>query len=109
MAAPEFSDSARPTTRLVADGLSNEEIGGRLFISECTVESHVRNIMNKLGFNSRAQIAGWIATSNRWRATHRPVRGEWHPDAVVMPKQPLMAAGRAFRDNDRAGAGNPVL
>jgi DNA-binding CsgD family transcriptional regulator len=51
--------------RLVADGLSNKEIGGRLFISERTVESHVRSIMNKLGFNSRAQIAGWIATPDR--------------------------------------------
>jgi DNA-binding NarL/FixJ family response regulator len=49
--------------RLVADGLSNKEIGGRLFISERTVESHVRSIMNKLGFNSRAQIAGWMTTS----------------------------------------------
>jgi DNA-binding CsgD family transcriptional regulator len=48
--------------RLVADGLSNKEIGARLFISERTVESHVRSIMNKLGFNSRAQIAGWMAT-----------------------------------------------
>jgi predicted ATPase/DNA-binding CsgD family transcriptional regulator len=47
--------------RLVADGLTNKEIGARLFISERTVESHVRNIMNKLGFNSRAQIAGWMA------------------------------------------------
>jgi DNA-binding NarL/FixJ family response regulator len=46
----------------VADGLSNKEIGARLFISERTVESHIRNIMNKLGFSSRAQIAGWIAT-----------------------------------------------
>jgi DNA-binding NarL/FixJ family response regulator len=26
------------------------------------VESHVRNTLNKLGFNSRAQIAGWMAT-----------------------------------------------
>jgi DNA-binding CsgD family transcriptional regulator len=50
--------------RLVADGLSNKEIGGRLFISERTVESHVRSIMNKLGFNSRAQIAGWMTTSD---------------------------------------------
>ena len=32
-----------------------------LFISERTVENHVHNIMNKLGFSSRAQIAGWIA------------------------------------------------
>ena len=46
--------------RLVADGLSNKEIGARLFISERTVDSHVRSIMNKLGFNSRAQIAGWL-------------------------------------------------
>jgi DNA-binding CsgD family transcriptional regulator len=51
--------------RLVADGLSNKEIGARLFISERTVESHVRNILNKLGFNSRAQIASWMSSANR--------------------------------------------
>jgi predicted ATPase/DNA-binding CsgD family transcriptional regulator len=51
--------------RLVADGLSNKQIGARLFISERTVDSHVRNILNKLGFNSRAQIAGWMASSNQ--------------------------------------------
>ncbi len=51
--------------RLVADGLSNKQIGARLFISERTVESHVRSILNKLGFNSRAQIAGWMASSNQ--------------------------------------------
>jgi DNA-binding CsgD family transcriptional regulator len=51
--------------RLVADGLSNKAIGARLFISERTVESDVRDILNKLGFTSRAQIAAWIATSDR--------------------------------------------
>jgi predicted ATPase/DNA-binding CsgD family transcriptional regulator len=50
--------------RLVADGLSNKQIGARLFISERTVDSHVRGILNKLGFNSRTQIARWVA-SNR--------------------------------------------
>jgi ATP/maltotriose-dependent transcriptional regulator MalT len=49
---------------LVAAGLSNKQIGARLFISGHTVDSHIRSIMNKLGFNSGAQIAAWIA-SNR--------------------------------------------
>jgi DNA-binding CsgD family transcriptional regulator len=48
--------------RLVADGLTNRQIGTQLFISERTVDSHVRSILNKLGFNSRAQIAGWFAS-----------------------------------------------
>jgi DNA-binding CsgD family transcriptional regulator len=51
--------------RLIADGLSNKQIGARLFISERTVDSHVRSILNKLGFNARAQIAGWIATGRK--------------------------------------------
>jgi predicted ATPase/DNA-binding NarL/FixJ family response regulator len=50
--------------RLIADGLSNKEIGARLFISQPTVATHVRNIMNKLGYNSRAQIAGWVASGS---------------------------------------------
>ena len=48
---------------LIAEGLSNKRIAARLFISEATVAAHVRSIMNKLGFNSRAQIAGWVASS----------------------------------------------
>ena len=51
--------------RLVAEGLSNKQIGARLFISEYTVDSHVRNILNKLGFNSRAQVAAWMASSSQ--------------------------------------------
>jgi DNA-binding NarL/FixJ family response regulator len=51
--------------QLVADGLSNKQIGAQLFISEHTVDSHVRNILNKLGFNSRAQVAAWMATSSQ--------------------------------------------
>jgi DNA-binding CsgD family transcriptional regulator len=50
--------------RLVAEGMSNKQIGARLFISERTVDSHVRSILNKLGFNSRAQIAGWFAAGS---------------------------------------------
>ena len=49
--------------KLIAEGLTNRQVGVRLFISERTVDSHVRSIMNKLGFSNRAQIAGWIASS----------------------------------------------
>ncbi len=47
---------------LVAKGLSNRQIASQLFLSERTVDSHGRTILNKLGFNSRAQIAGWVAS-----------------------------------------------
>jgi DNA-binding CsgD family transcriptional regulator len=46
--------------RLIAEGLTNKQIATRLFISERTVDSHVRNILNKLGFRTRTQIATWL-------------------------------------------------
>jgi predicted ATPase/DNA-binding CsgD family transcriptional regulator len=49
-------------SKLIAEGLTNKQIGAQLFISERTVASHVRSIMDKLGFNSRAQIAVWMTT-----------------------------------------------
>ncbi|MBJ7597643.1 LuxR C-terminal-related transcriptional regulator [Candidatus Nephthysia bennettiae] len=46
---------------LVREGLSNRAIAERLFISERTVEGHVAGLLNKLGVNSRAQVAAWVA------------------------------------------------
>jgi DNA-binding NarL/FixJ family response regulator len=46
--------------QLVAEGLSNREIGQRLFISERTAQNHVQHILTKLNFASRAQIAAWV-------------------------------------------------
>jgi predicted ATPase/DNA-binding CsgD family transcriptional regulator len=46
---------------LISDGLSNKEIASRLFLSERTVESHVSKMLNKLGINSRVEIASWVA------------------------------------------------
>ena len=48
--------------RLVADGLSNKQIAAHLLLSERTVESHIRGILNKLGCRSRAQIAAWVVS-----------------------------------------------
>ena len=46
---------------LVASGLSNKAIAAELSISHTTAARHVANIMAKLGFNSRSQIAAWVA------------------------------------------------
>ena len=50
----------RETCRLVADGLSNAEIAGRLFIEPASVKRSVTRILAKLGMRDRVQIAvGW--------------------------------------------------
>jgi predicted ATPase/DNA-binding CsgD family transcriptional regulator len=58
-AASPLARREREVASLIAAGLSNREIAARLVISERTAETHVQHILNKLGVNSRAQIAAW--------------------------------------------------
>ncbi len=51
----------REVAALVAGGLSNKAIADELVISPATAARHVANILAKLGFSSRAQIAAWAA------------------------------------------------
>jgi DNA-binding NarL/FixJ family response regulator len=46
--------------RLVAQGLSNEEIGKLIFISRKTVKTHLRNIFDKLQVHNRFKAALWV-------------------------------------------------
>jgi len=48
--------------RLIADGLTSQQIAAKLFISERTVTTHVTNMLNKLGLSSRIQLASWVAS-----------------------------------------------
>jgi DNA-binding NarL/FixJ family response regulator len=63
MATPPSSLTSREReiAALVASGRSNKAIAEELFISPATVARHVANILAKLGFRSRAQIAAWNA------------------------------------------------
>jgi DNA-binding NarL/FixJ family response regulator len=47
--------------RLVAEGLNNQHIGERLFLSEHTVHRHVANIFSKLSVSSRAAAVAQAA------------------------------------------------
>jgi predicted ATPase/DNA-binding CsgD family transcriptional regulator len=64
----------REVAELIASGLTNRQIGARLFIAERTVDTHVGRILDKLGCVSRAQVAALVtaaaaattATPSRW-------------------------------------------
>ncbi len=54
-----FTPRQREVVALVAQGLTNREIASRLVISERTADTHVQHILNKLGVDSRVQVAAW--------------------------------------------------
>jgi DNA-binding CsgD family transcriptional regulator len=63
----ETRDDLTPQERQIAElarqGLSNPEIGGRLFLSPRTVEYHLSKVFTKLGIRSRGQLADALAGS----------------------------------------------
>ena len=76
--APRLRVGASPLTareldvaRRIARGLTNKQIAVELGIAEGTADRHVANILGKLGFSSRAQVAAWVvehAAGTGWRS-----------------------------------------
>jgi predicted ATPase/DNA-binding CsgD family transcriptional regulator len=62
-----LSRREREIAHLVAQGLTNKEIAAKLVLSERTAEAHIQNILNKLGFRSRSEVAAWVAASEASR------------------------------------------
>nr|WP_240777003.1 LuxR C-terminal-related transcriptional regulator [Nonomuraea basaltis] len=58
--------------RLIAQGMSNKEIAATLVIAQRTAEGHTQHILRKLGFNSRAEIAGWVVEQTRLAGEEPP-------------------------------------
>jgi DNA-binding NarL/FixJ family response regulator len=59
----DLTPQERQIAELACDGLSNPEIGARLFLSPRTVEWHLRKVFGKLGIRSRHELAGALVGS----------------------------------------------
>src|SRR6516164_9067066 len=61
-AAEPLTNRERQIVEMVAEGLSNKEIGRRLDLSEGTVKVHLHNVYRKLGVNNRTALAAMAIT-----------------------------------------------
>lgn len=71
----------RDVAALVAESLTNREIGERLFISPRTVQTHLSHVFAKLGFSSRRDLARLVARR------HMPMHGD-PKELAATPGQP---------------------
>ncbi|HVU72205.1 MAG TPA: response regulator transcription factor [Mycobacteriales bacterium] len=60
-----LTDQERKVLELVADGLTNRQIGTKMHLAEKTVKNYVSSVLAKLGLASRTQAAVFVATEVR--------------------------------------------
>jgi DNA-binding NarL/FixJ family response regulator len=60
-----LSPQERRILRLIADGLTNRQIGADMFLAEKTVKNYVSSLLHKLGFARRTEAAVWATELHR--------------------------------------------
>jgi Bacterial regulatory proteins, luxR family len=85
----------------VTEGLTNAEVGRRLFISRRTVETHLSHVFGKLGVSSRVQLAarasqegGELTSATRQASIRTPPDGPAQPQDATRRQPPIRAEDR---------------
>ena len=68
MGVGSLTERELQVARFVVDRKTNNEIAAELFLSQKTVETHMRNIFNKLGVAQRAAVARAVEQADRVRS-----------------------------------------
>jgi DNA-binding NarL/FixJ family response regulator len=74
--AVQMTKRERQIIELISDGLSNKEIAQRINVATFTVKSHVHSILEKLGLQSRLQVAACFHSQDTNRASRRIEPGD---------------------------------
>jgi DNA-binding NarL/FixJ family response regulator len=67
-----LTDQERKILDLIAEGLTNRQIGERMFLAEKTVKNYVSNLLSKLGMERRTEAAVFAAKLPQKRRTDAP-------------------------------------
>jgi DNA-binding NarL/FixJ family response regulator len=65
-----LTDQERTILELIAEGLTNRQIGERMFLAEKTVKNYVSNMFSKLGMSRRTEAAAYAARLSERRERH---------------------------------------
>jgi DNA-binding NarL/FixJ family response regulator len=69
-----LTDQERNILELISDGLTNRQIGERMFLAEKTVKNYVSNLLAKLGMSRRTEAAAYAARLSERRQRQDPGR-----------------------------------
>jgi len=61
-----LSDQERRVLELIGEGLTNRQIGERMFVAPETVKTHLARIYGKLGVHSRAELTAQAVRQQAW-------------------------------------------
>jgi two-component system, NarL family, response regulator DevR len=67
-----LTDQERRILDLIAEGLTNRQIGARMYLAEKTVKNYVSNLLTKLGMSRRTEAAAYAARLAERRSHPRP-------------------------------------